>query len=246
MKNILCMVFLAILMALIFFVLSPEKYSNALNAQQINAVKGSMVVIKTIATVDRMGDVVKTEMEGISIAIGMGQLLAETHTTQTPSISSFRTPFGTVSIPQKVLTEKWFIGDTEIKLIGRHRDISLFQTPFIERSLPTPFGNSDLLEIGTDVVVVGWSFGNGINVKTGIVSMFITDDKYDPPDKSIKDITIMITAPINGGDSGSPVLARRNGHYEIVGLVCARIKDHGMGFMLHINFVKEAINEITS
>ena len=245
MKTIITDVFLALMIILVFWIFSPDKYTNALDVQEIQAVKQTMVVITTKAKVELNGVEREAEMNGIALLLDNGIVLAETHTTQTKEVLMVRMPFGFISVTRKVLEERWFIGDTEIELIGRHRDISLFRIDK-ETHQAVPFGDSDLLEIGTDIVIIGWSFGRGVNVKTGIVSRFITTENYNPPSDSINGIAIMTDAPVNPGDSGSPVLAMRDGHYELIGLASGMIKDHGMGFFYHINFIKEAINEITS
>ncbi|MEA2087721.1 MAG: hypothetical protein U9O91_06440, partial [Candidatus Caldatribacteriota bacterium] len=61
---------------------------------------------------------------------------------------------------------------------------------------------------------------------------------------TIKDIAFMTTAPINPGDSGSPVLASRDGKYEIIGIACSTVQDHGMGFAYYISWVKMALETI--
>ena len=223
-----------------------NKYASSHNISQIQAVKNTMVVIETRGKVVRYSQERDYEMEGISIAIGDGLLLAETHATKIPERKIIRGPFGYIMMEQEVLEEKFYVADVEVKLVGRHKDISLFQAPFSERYAPIPIGNSDDLDIGTDILVVGWSFGRGINVKGGIVSRFVVSSLYDPPGGTIKDISFMISAPVNPGDSGSPVLAWNNHsrRYEIVGLVCSMIRDHGLGFAYTSNFVLEAISKI--
>lgn len=218
------------------------KYDTTLDGDQIRAVIETMRVIEIRGEVYRFGREEATSSRAISIAIGRNLIVAETHATQIPTTKIARTPFGMAYIQQDVLEERFFIDDIEIELVGRYKDISLFRTPF-EMDF-VPLGDSDLLEVGTRVIAVGWSFGRGINVKDGIVSMFVIDDQFDPPNGTIKDISFMMTAPVNPGDSGSPVLAERNGRYEIVGLSCATVQDHGLGFAYKINFIKEALKII--
>jgi S1-C subfamily serine protease len=270
MRSIVVDVFIAILIVLISFTwtLIPakqkqnlfcfqckrqmpiQKYENALDVEQINTVMRQMTVITTKAEVIIEGDLGEnpktreTEMEAIAIYISDKYIVAETHATQVSNEKIIRTPFGMFFLQQKVVSEKFFIDDREIQLIGRHRDISLFEDTEPYTGKIIPFGNSDELEIGTRVIIVGWSLGKGINTKDGIVSMFITDDQFNPPGDTIKDISFMLTVPVNPGDSGSPVLAIRGGKYEIVGLTCAMGVGNGLGFAFYGNFVKDSVKLI--
>jgi S1-C subfamily serine protease len=229
-----------LLVALIF---KPTEYDNELEVQEISKVIQSMVVITTVAEVERNGSITESEMQGIAIMLDGGYILAETHATTTLTERLVYTPFGILPIAQKILNEKHFIGDIEIKKVGNYKDIALFQAPFLTKQA-VKFGDAKQVKIGTKVVIVGWSLGKGINIKNGIVSCFVETTHYDPPQFSIKDIAIMISAPVNPGDSGSPLLAFRDGKYEIVGLVCAKIMDSGLGFAYTVDFVLDGIKKI--
>ena len=244
MRTIVIDTIIAIFLIIAINIFTPAKYSNALDVQQINNVIRQMVVIETQANVLVKGEVQTRKMEAIAIRIRDGFILAETHATKVPDIALIPTPFGMFVIHQKVISEKFFAEGVEIELIGRHLDVSLFKDPSKDKYPIVPLGNSDDLEIGTDIIVVGWSHGNGINVKTGIVSMFVIDTQFDPKGGTIKDVAFMTTTPVNSGDSGSPALANRDGKYEIVGIVCSKARDHGLGFAYYSNWVQSVIQKI--
>lgn len=244
MRTIFVDVFIAIALIAVINFFTPAKYSNALDVNQINTAIRQMVIIETQAEVLVDGEITTRKMEAIAIRIRDGMIIAETHATKVPEIDFIHTPFGVFLIEQEIVSEKYFAEGVELELIGRHLDISLFKDPSQDKYRIIPLGNSADLEIGTDVIVIGWSFGKGINIKTGIVSMFVKDEEYDPQGGTIKDIAFMTTAPINPGDSGSPVLASRDGKYEIIGIACSTVQDHGMGFAYYIDWVKMALETI--
>ena len=86
-----------------------------------------------------------------------------------------------------------------------------------------------------------------INIKDGIVSIPVIKDEFDAftSTKDFMKNTIMVTAPMNPGDSGSPVIAFRDDKPEVVGIAALMaIRRQGMNFMLKSNYVQKAIAEI--
>jgi len=57
--------------------------------------------------------------------------------------------------------------------------------------------------------------------------------------------TFLVTVPMNPGDSGSPVIAFREGVPEIIGIACMVFNwAQGMNFVFKSNYVLEAIAKI--
>jgi len=217
-------------------------YQNIFNPSVIEDAIESLTIVRTEGVAEIGGSEVKREMRGTAIHLKDGYILALTHTTKTPRMHSFRTPFGYMPVAQKVLSEKWFINDDEITLVGRFEDISLFKSNS-KKVFPFKLGNSDKVRVGTKTILIGWSLGKAINLKNGIVSRTnIKEGTYGKHDKDC----FLITDPVNRGDSGSPLLAYRkdNSGFEIIGIVNAGIHNKGMGFALKSLYVMNALKKI--
>jgi len=215
------------LLIISIFILTGCAYQNIFNPTEIEEAIDTLMVVRTEAIIK---DDNKSVMKATAFSIGNGYIIALTHATKTP---------GYITSSRVVLSEKHFIKDKEIKLIGRYKDISLFKSD-IDNALPFELGDSDAVRVGTKVIVIGWSFGVAVNVKNGIVSRIDVGDIYGEIAKDC----FLITAPTNPGDSGSPMLARRGERWEVVGIVNAGIRDKGMGFAIKVNAVKDAIRRI--
>ena len=215
-------------------------YRNDYGIDFLGAYKG-LAVIKTESEMEKDdGEKATRKLEGMAIKLDKGLILSLTHVTELPMVEAVRMPFGTLFFSyKKKLSERHFINGKEIKLIGRKGDVSIFQGDHKE-SFPFPFGNSDLLEVGDRIAVIGFSFTKLFNFKEGLVSALKVGDAYGKMENDV----MLITVSINPGDSGSPALAFRNGRCEIVGIVNAGIRDKGMGFAIKINEVKEALEVI--
>ncbi len=111
-------------------------------------------------------------------------------------------------------------------------DLALYKLPETVDipALPFSFGNSDKLEIGNVVFVLGRpEHFTDINVREGIVSGLRNAvpmkifEKYGVvyPQNAQNDLideSFMLSAGINSGDSGLPVVASSNGRFEVVGI----------------------------
>ena len=83
-------------------------------------------------------------------------------------------------------------------------------------ALPFPTGESGRLRIGDFVYLLGRLEGTDLHVRSGIVSALSPTARV--AELPIAQNVFMISAPLSAGDSGSPVLAVRDGSYELVGI----------------------------
>lgn len=215
-------------------------YSNSsINVVELNKNKAAVDIIHTTTTFSIDDGLIIDTMKAVSFSIGDGYSIALSHATK-------------VDIPQVVIDEgttevvstTFVIAGQKVELVGRQDDLSLFKKPYINDN-HTTFYNSDLLTLGSDLIMIGNSLMKGENIKTGILSSFNTKSLQYLNEAVLKH-TVLVTVPINPGDSGSPVLTMdRSGRYKVAGIACARLPGlSAMGFMLPSNYVVETINNI--
>ena len=105
-------------------------------------------------------------------------------------------------------------------------------------------GDSDKLEVGDKVLVVGNPFGLGQTLTAGTVSM--TGRTVNDGEKVLRNL-IQTDAPINPGNSGGALV---NSDGELVGLCTAILSPTGasirIGFALPVNRVKEVVPGLMS
>lgn len=130
-------------------------------------------------------------------------------------------------------------------------DLALFK---MEQSLTIPFkpmklGRSSDLKLGNLIFVLGSPRSIGLYIRSGIISAL----EYHFDQEVMKDIpgsnliprgSIGISIPVVGGDSGSPVVALRDGELELVGIAQAGIFGI-LGIMTPIDTALEKIKEAT-
>jgi len=202
----------------------------------------TLVVVKTKGVIKKTRKIV--DIKAIGIPLKNNLILALTHATTIPRYYEIYSPVGSMQVDRIIIDEQYSIDGQSIKKIGSYGDISLFRGN-LDYTFPFEFGNSSNIEIGTDVVICGFSYGRTFNTKIGIVAVLefvsnIVDMFTDPNSREF-----LVTAPINPGDSGSPVLASHKGNLEVVGIIGAKtIGSEGMGIVYHIDYIKRAIRKI--
>jgi len=176
---------------------------------------------------------------GTSFPIGGGLQVGLTHATDLPEKFLVRSPFGVYYAKREVRNKHYFMGDVEIELVAEKNDVSIFRKPYVEEIVFT-LGEDPV--VGTELFVIGDSMLMGNNWKTGIVSM-----AKAPTDTSL-DLShcFVHTVPSNGGDSGSPILARKpNCPYEVVGILNASFTSaQAYNTGIYVSFVKELLDSI--
>ena len=128
-------------------------------------------------------------------------------------------------------------------------DIAVLKVDAPVRALtPLPLGNSDLSQVGDEVVAIGNPFGLDRTATAGIISAI--QRRITAPNGFSIDHALQTDAPINHGNSGGPLL---DAHGDVVG-VNAQIEtggnategNVGIGFAVPSNTVKNVIAQILS
>ncbi|QQG45878.1 MAG: trypsin-like peptidase domain-containing protein [Candidatus Niyogibacteria bacterium] len=188
-------------------------------------------------------------LDGRGLAINEGRLLLTlTHVVKHPPSLQVMTPFGPTIIPAKKISEETFImvGGREYKLDPLYVsadgivEVALFEIPpFLKVPFfPYSIGNSNKLSLGNFIYIVGDPASSGVNVREGIVSSLTASENQD---------TARISNGIYPGDSGGPVVAIKDGEFELVGLAQYVLMDpfgrylSRIGGMLKINAIGREI-----
>lgn len=179
-----------------------------------------------------------------SFHIGGGYVVTSAHCVVFNAMP-VRTPFGVMQIPIKSYDYKYTMDGNLMKIIGTYDDVALLYnsaligTPFVR------FGDSRKLRPGDAIVNIGNSMVKGENFKDGMVSKIGIDMPILGNHKRTAPASMIISIPVNSGDSGSPVFAKRNGQHYLVAMVYAnrsRLQGYNMAFMS--NYIRTAIEEI--
>lgn len=111
--------------------------------------------------------------------------------------------------------------------VDERRDIAVLQVPGF--SLPSlPLGNSDSVQVGTDVVAIGSPLGLDNTVSTGIVS----GRRREPEGYRL----LQVTTPAAQGSSGGPILTRAG---RVVGIAVSRMQGgENLNFAVPINYAR--------
>jgi serine protease Do len=123
---------------------------------------------------------------------------------------------------------------------ARTMDIALLKVDPPHPLTPVRFGDSDKLQIGDPVLVIGNPLGIGMSVTAGIVSALNRDIADTPYDHFIQ-----TDAAINHGNSGGPMF---NSEGELVGLNTALYSPTsgsvGLGFAIPSNDVRFVVDRL--
>lgn len=220
-------------------------YRNDWGRGSVSQIESMLMRIRVTADVLYAGTTTPQAEEtgGVCWPIGGGYIIALTHATDIPETMVVYFPWGPSIIERKVTNLKFILGDKDVKLIGRVDDISIFYHEDYQDAIPARWGDSDKVKLGDRVLIVGSSYHIGYNIKDGVISILKPSDSRL---RNVQDNTFMISAPVNPGDSGSPMLAKIGNNLEIIGVVNAGIpQTQGLNFALRGNYVKDCIHKIT-
>ena len=174
------------------------------------------------------GEVITEELNGAGILIFDRYILTVTHAVSQDSLQvQMFTPMGlqSIEVPAEKLSEHTYLNlnGTHIKLErvvnGKEDDITIFKVPdgLQLNSFPYNIGNSDELQVGNFLYIIGNPMNYGINVREGIVSSMVAPEAIAAILPRFEN-AFMISNGVNPGDSGTPVIAIRDGQFELVGL----------------------------
>lgn len=137
----------------------------------------------------------------------------------------------------------------EAEIVGRDESTDLAILKIDEKGLiPAVIGNSDSLEMGDEVLTLGYPAGMGLSASRGIVSGLekeVTAELYSG--KIITIPLIQTDAAINPGNSGGPLL---NDKGEVVGITSSKLSKvsnvsaEGIGFAIPITDAMSIIDDL--
>lgn len=161
-----------------------------------------------------------------------GHLLTNAHVVDQAKSIELRVPtLGRRALRASIIG---FSPDVDVALLKVQEEDLAFLRQRLGKVSFLPLGDSDKVSMTELVLVLGYPLGQ-LNVKgaTGIMS------GYEP----IEGASMMqITAPINFGNSGGPLL---NEYGQVIGITVARASQaHNIGYALPINAVKVILEEL--
>ncbi|MBI4241428.1 MAG: trypsin-like peptidase domain-containing protein [Candidatus Rokubacteria bacterium] len=137
-----------------------------------------------------------------------------------------RTPRGEMTLPvegRRVSEKTWLIaGERRLPLTPLARDeeadLALFLLPRGTDlpAFPYPIGNSETLDLGDPIAVLGCDPVAGVLFRQGSVAALRGSARVARLSDS--DRVFLISLALTEGESGAPILAARGGAYELVGL----------------------------
>ncbi len=220
-------------------------YKALPHANQIELALSRLTLLKTTIETEE-GKVIKST-DSLAIPLQNGLILSLSH-----AALSIGRPVSRIQ-SSIAIYRRFFIGDTELRLIGALYDIALFEClngqDYVE-PFPFSFGDSSKLHLGTQVLIPTWSGYKGFHLKSGIISSVDYRSIASIYRSQVcirgRDKCMILESAAFYGNSGSPVLAyTKKGQLEIVAVVCGKFGDeHGLGLAYPINFVKELMEEI--
>jgi len=189
---------------------------------------GAVRRLRTQITYNLDGEPLRSELEGTGVVVeidGRKLVLSLAHVVgeDLTAESEWRGPAAWRLKGRQQATRTWIdlpAGEVEIVLVHRDpkSDLAFFSLPeeITAPALPFPTGESGRLRIGDFVYLLGRLEGTDLHVRSGIVSALSPTARV--AELPIAQNVFMISAPLSVGDSGSPVLAVRDGRYELVGI----------------------------
>lgn len=120
-----------------------------------------------------------------------------------------------------------------ILAVDERRDIAILEIPGFD--LPTlPLGNSDSVQVGSEVLAIGSPLGLENTVSTGIVS----GRRQEPEGYQV----LQISAPASQGSSGGPVLSREG---RVIGIAVSQMRNgQNLNFAVPINYARGLLSHL--
>jgi len=200
------------------------------------------------------GEVITAELDGAGVCIYNRYILTVNHAVCQDTLQvEMLTPMGIqrIDVPAEKLSEHTYLklADSRIALEsvakGKDDDIAIFAVPdgLHLNSFPYGIGNSDELKVGNFIYVIGNPMNYGINVREGIVSSMMPPEAISAILPRFEN-AFMISNGVNPGDSGTPVIAIRDGQYELVGLSQGIFTNaQNLSWAIKINPIINRLNE---
>jgi S1-C subfamily serine protease len=127
-----------------------------------------------------------------------------------------------------------FCPDRDLALLRVNEEGRAFLAAEFGAIVPLPFGDSDIIMPTDDVLALGYPLGqHGIKSSIGSIS-----GRESGAGRTL----IQMSAPVNPGNSGGPLL---NDQAKVIGVVLATVAHaHGIGYAIPINEVKAVLDEL--
>ncbi|MDE6596412.1 MAG: trypsin-like peptidase domain-containing protein [Oscillospiraceae bacterium] len=134
----------------------------------------------------------------------------------------------------------------EAEIVGSDENTDLAILKIDAKGLiPAVMGDSDSLEMGDEVLTLGYPAGMGLSASRGIVSGLEREVTTELPSGKIATMTLIQTdAAINPGNSGGPLL---NSKGEVVGITSSKLSNvsvEGIGFAIPITNAMSIVDDL--
>lgn len=134
----------------------------------------------------------------------------------------------------------------EAEIVGSDENTDLAILKIDAKGLiPAVIGSSDILEMGDEVLTLGYPAGMGLSASRGIVSGLEREVTTELPSGKIATMTLIQTdAAINPGNSGGPLL---NSKGEVVGITSSKLSKvsiEGIGFAIPITNAMSIVDDL--
>lgn len=134
----------------------------------------------------------------------------------------------------------------EAEIIGSDENTDLAILKIDAKGLiPAVIGSSDSLEMGDEVLTLGYPVGMGLSASKGIVSGLEKEVTTELSSGAIATMTLIQTdAAINPGNSGGPLL---NSKGEVVGITSSKLSNvsvEGIGFAIPITNAMSIVDDL--
>jgi len=191
---------------------------------------------KTEAIVEGSAD--KIEHKGYGI-VNEGYYFTPAHITDCAT-RTVQTPFGVMTISEKVLEKKVSLYGKELEEIvfKPEKEIAIYKIPkeLNLKSFPAEFIDREL-RLGENVYIIGNPRLYGTNIRKGIISDL---NDYNQESPGINSFGMNI--PVIGGDSGGSII---NEDFKLIGLT-SYVAAHFLGYGVRITeFKKELDNRLS-
>ena len=185
-----------------------HQQGKAREVEAIRRILESYVTLKTTTIYKGEEDKsVEKSWEGMGIVYGNNVITLD-HVVSIYSVREQITPYMYVESPIEKIKEETKLNDAtlEAKVKDQKTDIAVFKLPTDYKGAKFPFelGDSDKVEYGQEVLLIGNPHGEGYNVREGIVS------------NKIKNGIFNISALVELGDSGTGTVDRNT--FALLGL----------------------------
>ncbi|MBR5269450.1 MAG: trypsin-like peptidase domain-containing protein [Anaerotignum sp.] len=142
---------------------------------------------------------------------------------------------GDISVPAKVIGTR---SESELAVITV--SCKELNNAGIEQVTTAVFGDSDALEVGSEVIAIGNAMGMGLSATDGIISMKEQTINVDGNQLGV----LQTSAAINSGNSGGALV---NASGEVIGINTAKYNSamvEGMGYAIPSNYITPIVEEL--